>query len=299
MLIEGVTITSHTIIPYLGVGHYVQGDWLNGTLYLGSELGLLFLENSLRDRAGAADFGRYPSFANRELFVKSRGLSPSSHAVNLYADLAHHSAFYVRLLDFYSAYKGFHGRTAARNKVRLSDESIPDLMLSPFKPKYLTDPWVFGPAVLASVVSILGERHDRPLSSATSLTMFNSPFAPAEAAFLHGGVDAYRYMLVASGEEMFFRGALQTELTERADPVVAVGVSSLLFGAWHIPNNDVGGALAATAGGLYLGYRYTASGYDLGEVIAIHFWLDFIVSLVEFIQNPGDGRFVYGITWKL
>jgi membrane protease YdiL (CAAX protease family) len=298
-LVEGVSITSHTHIPYLGAGHFVQGDWLNGTLFLGSEVGLLVLENSLRARVGPGDFGRYPAISNGSISVKSNGLSPASEAMKQYADLAQHSEFYVRLLDFYSAYRGFHARTSLLNKVRLPEESVPSLMLSPFKPKYLTDPWVFAPALLAGVVSFIDAGNNRSLSSVREMTMLNANFSPTGAAFVHGGIDAYRYTVVASGEEMFFRGALQTELTERTDPALAVGLSSLLFGAWHIPNNGVSGALAATAGGLYLGYRYETSGYDLGEVIAIHFWLDFITSVMEFIQNPRNGRFVYGITWKL
>jgi membrane protease YdiL (CAAX protease family) len=158
---------------------------------------------------------------------------------------------------------------------------------------------VFAPVILAGVASYIDASNNKPLSSARTIEMFNSAFSPTGAAMVHGGVDAYRYMMVASGEEMFFRGALQTELTERTHPTVALGLSSLLFGAWHIPNNGVAGALAATAGGLYLGYRYQESGYDLGEVIATHFWLDFIVSVMEFARNPRDARFVYGITWKL
>jgi membrane protease YdiL (CAAX protease family) len=298
-LVEGISINTHNPIPYLAVGHFVQGDWLTGAAYLGSEAGAIVLENEFRDRVGPGDFGRYPSVSTSGLYLKTSGLSSGSQANFQLAELARHTGFYVRLLDFYSAYRGFHAQTSLLNRVRLPEESVPSLMLSPFKPKYLTNPWVFAPLLLAGVGSYFDSRSDRSLSSASDITMLNTRFSPGGAAAVHGGIDAYRYVLVASGEEMFFRGALQTELTERTEPAVAVGVSSLLFGAWHIPNNGIGGALAATLGGLYLGYRYEASGYDLGEVIATHFWLDFIVSVMEFLQNPRNGRFVYDIRWTM
>jgi membrane protease YdiL (CAAX protease family) len=297
-LVEGISINIHTPIPYFGAGHFIQGEWLSGAAYLGSELGMVILENALRDRVSPGDAGRFPPVSNSTLSLKTEGLGPASHAFQQYAEVAHQTQFYVRLLDFYDAYRGFHARTSILNKVQLSDQSVPGLMLSPFKPRYLTNPWVFGPLLLAGVSSYIDSRSDKSLSSAGEITMLNARFTPTGAAVGHGVIDAYRYMLVASGEEMFFRGAIQTELTERTEPAVAVGVSSLLFGAWHIPNNGIGGALAATLGGLYLGYRYEESGYDLGEVIATHFWLDFVTSVVEFIQNPRNGRFVYSITWN-
>ena len=98
---------------------------------------------------------------------------------------------------------------------------------------------------------------------------------------------------------MYYRGIVQTELTERLHPSLALAVSSLLFGASHIPNQGLGISSAATVVGGYLGYRYKSNGYDLGEVIATHFWLNFLPSVVEFIKDPTSTGFVYKINWKL
>ena len=109
----------------------------------------------------------------------------------------------------------------------------------------------------------------------------------------------YKHVLTAAGEEMYFRGIVQTELTERLHPNIALVVSSLLFGAWHIPNNGLGSSIGSTVGGGYLGYRYKSNGYDLGEVIATHFWINVVGNVVEFMKDPSGNSFVYKINWKL
>jgi len=299
VLVEGVSLATETAIPYLGVGHFLQKDWLSGSLFLGSELGVVLMERRLRDRAGPNDWSQYPPINSTELYSKTGGRSSSSAALVQYADLARHTGFYLRLIDFYSAYRGFHAATAATNAVRPRDESIPDLMVSPFKLRHLTNPWVYAPVALTAIITYFDSQNSKPISSTRDIEMFNSRFSPTGAALVHSGVDAYRYLLVAAGEEMFFRGALQTELEERTGRTGGLVFSSLLFGLAHLPNKNVLGALGATVGGFYFGYRYQASGYDLGEVIATHFFLDFVPSVIEFIQNPRNGRFVYSIHWRL
>jgi membrane protease YdiL (CAAX protease family) len=60
-------------------------------------------------------------------------------------------------------------------------------------------------------------------------------------------------------EEMFFRGLLQGQLVERFGPVIAIGLSAIVFGSAHIAN-DPG------IGGLLLALSVGTSGVVLGMV---------------------------------
>ena len=171
-------------------------------------------------------------------------------------------------------------------------------MLSPFKPKYLTNPWVFIPPIFGAGITYVSIKHDHRLSSVQSINMFNTDLTPNQATEFVAGSNGFRYMMVASGEEMFFRGMLHTELSERTSPTIAIASSSLLFGLSHVPSNGWGNGLGATLVGLYLGYRYENNGYDLGEGIATHFWLDWVDKMVEFLIDPKRCTFVYSISWK-
>jgi len=296
---EGIWIMTNYPIPYLGFGHFLQKNWVSGSIFFGTELGLLFLKSGLENKVGPQNIRRYPNISNDAVYIRRNGLSSVSNAYQQYANIAYQSAYYVPMIDLFSAYRTLHNGTFATNKVQMDGTSIPNLLLSPFKPKYLVNPWVFLPIILCEGGNYFESRSDKPLSSARDVTLFNSTYTPTQAAFVHMGVSAFKYILVATGEEMMFRGIIQTQLTESTNPTAAIIISSLLFGAWHIPNNGLGNALGATLIGLYAGYRYQHNGYDLGEVIALHFWLDWFASSIGFIQNPQQAQYVFGINWKL
>lgn len=298
-LIEIFSLAYNYPVPYLGLGHFFQKDWMKGSFYFGSEVSLFLLRNGFSDKVGARNYQLYPDISNDTVYFRRQGLSQSANKYEEYADLAHHSLYYLRLIDFFSSYRLLHKRTSRTNKIQIDGRGIPSLMLSPFKPKYLKNPWVWGPIVIAGIVGYFSSGSDKPISKASSIIMFGKQYTPVQATLLTAGIKAYRYTLVATGEEMFFRGVIQTELTELTSPVLAVTLSSLFFGLMHIPDHGLSGGLIATAAGLYLGYRYQKSRYDLGEVIGIHFWLDWLPTVIEFVRNPKKGDFVFGISWEL
>jgi len=298
-IIEGVSITSGYPIPYLGVGHFLQKNYISGIFFFGTELGLLFLKSRLENKVGPQDFRRYPNISNDAVYFRRDGLSSVSNAYHQYAIIANQSALYVPMIDLFSTYRTLHLETSAMNKVQMDGTSIPNLLLSPFKPKYLTNPWVFLPTLSLGVGNYFGSASNKPLSSARDVTLFNSAYTPAQAALLYMSIDAFNYVLVAAGEEMMFRGIIQTQLTEFINPTAAIVISSLLFGAFHIPNNGLANAIGPTLYGLYAGYRYQHNGYDLGEVIALHFWIDWLQDSAGFLQNPQKSKYVFGINWKL
>lgn len=297
-LVEAVTISSHKQIQYFGLGHFVQRDWQSGLAFLGGEVGLLRLKQDFLNGVEPVDHRRYPAPPDAAMYSRPEGLSAASRADQDYASIANLVANNVRMADFYSAYRRLHGRSGRTNRVRLGQENPVRLSLSPFKPRYFTNPWVFAPILVAGTAGYFGSSSDRPLSSASDVTMFDRTLSPSEALGTYAMVQAFRYTTVAVGEELFFRGALQTELIERTTPGFALGAAAVLFGAWHVPNNGWAGGLAGVAAGLYLGHRYQASGYDLGETVALHFWLDWLPTLIAFARDPRDAQFVYAIDWK-
>lgn len=211
----------------------------------------------------------------------------------------------MRMVEIYSTYRNLHARTAATNKVELERESIASLVMSPFKWRYIKNPWVYMPVVISGGLSFfLSSSENPPLSDAQEIVMFGNRYSPYRAFLLFSAIATYKHVLTAAGEEMYFRGIVQTELTERLHPNVALVASSLLFGAWHIPNRSseagIGSILVGTTlvGG-YMGYRYKSNNYDLGEVIAMHCWSNVLMSVVEFIRDPSSNQFVYKINWKL
>lgn len=288
---------SKEIIPHLGIGHFLQKDWQAGFFFLGSELGLLLLSDKLFDKAGPRDYQLYPDSSNEMFYFKRDGLSAAADRYEKYARLAKFTLYQFSLIDFFSSYRMLHSKTASVNKVKMVKTSIPSLMLSPFKPKYLKKPWILVPAVISGAFGVFS-KNDMPISKANSLTMLGSQFSPAQATLIASSLNAYTYTLVACGEEMFFRGVLQTEFTERLKTLPAITLSSLIFGLFHVPSGGVYNGLFATGAGLYFGYRYHRNGYDLGEPIAAHFWWDFLESFISFLKNPRDTWFVYSINWK-
>lgn len=97
---------------------------------------------------------------------------------------------------------------------------------------------------------------------------------------------------VGIGEESFFRGFLQSSLSETFTPFGGIAISSLAFGAAHIPN----GALLEhmdrrayyttilpfiTISGFYYGW-VTYKNCSLKESVALHSWYDFVIFLASY-----------------
>lgn len=296
---EMAAVSTDLKLPYLGLGHFVQQEWFAGSSFFAAELGMTGLANMMRNKVPSANWNLYPRYSNNLGYVNSKGLSAQGRAYNDYADIFDLLYYYTRLVDVYTSYRTAHRKNAHFNKVNMEDEGIISLFASPFKPRYLVNPWVFVPVILAGTGAYFSSESDKSLSDAEQITMFNSTSSGSGTLLKYGGIQALRYMFVAAGEEMLFRGVIQTELTERTKPLFAIGGSSLLFGLWHVPSQGIGGGLKTTLIGLYLGYRYNNNGYDLGEVIATHFWIDWIGSIIELIRDPRNARFVYEIKWKM
>ena len=78
----------------------------------------------------------------------------------------------------FSSYRDFQRRTPGINKINMDETGIPGFILSPFKPKYLADSWVFIPTVLVAGIAVLLYKNEKPLSSAKEIMKFNKSCSP-------------------------------------------------------------------------------------------------------------------------
>jgi membrane protease YdiL (CAAX protease family) len=121
------------------------------------------------------------------------------------------------------------------------------------------------------------------------------------------GVGAGLFGHVAIGEEVLFRGYLQSKLARSYGERGGWIGASVIFGLAHAPN-----ALALegdqqrdyllyalpiiTAAGGYLGWLYRDSDYGLASPVAMHFWYDLLLTTTFFVIDPDSSPFQAGVT---
>lgn len=182
----------------------------------------------------------------------------------------------VTFYGIYAAYRD--ARLFNRNsgyKYHMPTDSLADLTLAPFNYRVLKKPEVWG-GLFASLGLAMGVSyiHYKATQSIPIVSSSVGDYLSPALAFPIG-----------IGEESLFRGFMQPMLAEGFTPAGGIALTSLLFGAAHIPNAQ---ALPAherwsyycislpliTLLGAYDGwvsYKYTS----LQESVALHTWYDF------------------------
>ncbi|GAA4905729.1 CPBP family intramembrane glutamic endopeptidase [Streptomonospora salina] len=94
----------------------------------------------------------------------------------------------------------------------------------------------------------------------------------------------------AATEEVLFRGVLYRIVEEKAGSWISLGLTSLLFGLWHLPNaNATGiGLVAAGVAGAMIAAAYAAT-RNLWLPIGIHFGWNFAAAGVFSTEVSGNG----------
>lgn len=104
---------------------------------------------------------------------------------------------------------------------------------------------------------------------------------PDAATLIKGLQDAsfgvVLFVAVALGEELIFRGYVQTNLQEGAGRMIALTISSVLFGLFHSLNPNLSGLglLNLALAGIVLGVGYSVTG-NLWLPIAYHFAWNYV-----------------------
>lgn len=286
-------VFDRTELPCAGIGHFLRKDYASGSFFALSEgLTYYFWRSSIAKK----DTNAYPCSSTLTIFYRNgvRGFSPQQFAMLQLGGYSYQTYMNLRFLDAFTTYRNY--RASEPHSIVLTDQPILDLSVSPFKWKYLREPEVFLPMLAAAGASLFDERRGPSVFDARTLNWFGLEVSPSEATIGTTLLETFGFTLLAIAEEGFFRGVLQTELSERVNPNFGLVASSLMFGLAHVPLQGWVYSLRATLAGFYLGWQYKKSGYDLGRVITLHFHIDFLPTIISFFRSPLNGRGVYSAT---
>ncbi len=187
------------------------------------------------------------------------------------------TAFNTWLYGIYAAYRDvrlYNGQSGY--SYQMPTDSLADLSYAPFNYKVLGKPEVWGgllgSLILGSAVTYVAF-HDKIMSIATQ--SLSKSFTPVIA------------LPVSIGEESFYRGFIQSQLSEVLTPWGGIAVSSMLFGASHIVNGMIMEPELRpgyfkfvlpflTLFGVYDGWL-THKNHSLKSSVALHAWYDFVL----------------------
>ncbi len=282
-----------TGLPIAGLGHFLREDYAYGATYAISEgITYSFWKSTPVNRDTAAS----PCLAEPGLRFRRgvRGYSPTEFAKLSLTAYSYQAYMNVRFLDAFTTYRNY--RATETHPWQIGSQPIADLAASPFRWKYLREPDVYIPLLLTAGLEFTDEPQGPPMLALKSLNWLGLDLSPASATLGATLLESAGFLLLAVAEEGFFRGVIQTELSEHVSPDFGLIASSILFGAGHYPLHGLTYSLRAVAGGLYLGWRYKESHYDLGRPIAIHFYIDFMPILVQILRDPLSARGTYSVS---
>lgn len=173
---------------------------------------------------------------------------------------------------FMSSYDAYQSRAKYRrfdNAVTISTKPVSQLWKAAFKWENLAKPSTYIPLLLAAAY-VSSRDNVYAIQRGDSASLFE-----AHSANLAGN------MFTAVGEEAFFRGYLNTELSHQLGQSSGLVVSSLLFGALHSGSGNQANFGTATAIGGYLGWLHQRNNYDLEQAVAVHYWFNVISGIAE------------------
>lgn len=189
---------------------------------------------------------------------------------------------------------------------RLDPSKVSTLATAPFRPAYLLNPWVIGFAALGVGANLLTvKRHSpgRGFRAVTGVSYLGDHYGRDAGT---AALSAYWIPIsygAGEAEEMLFRGVLQADWEEQWGTTAGWMAASGVFGLAHLthPRRADSWVQAgfATAAGVWLGWRFRATGYRLGEPIAAHVWFDIAAGVTAFLldpaENPLGARIRFGI----
>lgn len=190
----------------------------------------------------------------------------------------------------------------ARQLPYTPQDTLGELAWAPFNWRVMKKPAVWGGLALTLAagvgVSLLID-DDLDADPGGDVNLFGRPTSPVLGYAAGGAALAGTFAHVAVGEEILFRGVVQSRLARSYGETTGWVAGSLLFGAAHAPNALVldgadrtrylaVGLPFITVIGSYLGKLYQWDDYSLTGPVALHFWYDFLLSATFFALDPED-----------
>lgn len=210
---------------------------------------------------------RYDEGSNREFINKT----------TLKFDYAARLATDTALYSSYGAYRDARSRDNSGYRTPLPNESLSDLAAAPFTLRYLSRPTTFVPLAIEAA-AILASRGGYGIYRASDVS--------------EGDLHTFNFVaneMTAVGEEAFFRGFLNNELSDRWGDSAGLATSSVIFGLAHSGQGQTANVLQATAAGLYLGWLHQRNGFGAGEGVALHYWFN-VLAGISAIRDGGSAE---------
>ena len=260
-----VAALSSALVP--GLGQAFQGDYGVAATHFG------VFAASLATAIGYED---KPDFIKDDVRYKD----PDRETINqttLRRDFALRLATDTALYSSYAAYRDGRERNNSGYRTPAPKESLGDLAVSPFRWEYLSRPTTFIPIGLQAL-AVFGSKG--------GYGIYRYPDVSKDQLHLYN-VTANEFTGV--GEEAFFRGFLNNELSNRWGNGWGLAGSSAIFGLAHTGQGDTANSLEAAAAGAYLGWVHQRNDFQVGEGVAIHYWIN-VLSGIAAIRHGGSAN---------
>jgi len=260
------------VVP--GAGQASNGDYGEAALHFGVFAVSVYGVIRYQDKSDYLDADqRYDEDNNRE-FINKTTLR-YDYAARLVTDMALYSG--------YAAYRDARERDNAGFRTPAPRESLTDLAVAPFSINYLSRPTTFIPLAIQA----LALYHYKDSTDAYGIYRAND----VSERDLHVFNLAANEM-TAVGEEAFFRGFLNNEFSSRYGDNAGLATSSAIFGLAHTGQGQTANVLEATLAGAYLGWVHQKNGFEVGEGVALHYWIN-VLAGISAIHNGGSAELLH------
>ena len=190
-------------------------------------------------------------------------------ALRIATDTAFYSSF--------AAYRDGRSRDARNYRTPAPQEKLSDLAVAPFKWEYLSRPTTFIPLGI-QLVAAASDRYG----------VYRAPDVSTNALYAY---ELTANEFTAVGEEGLFRGFLNNELSDRWGNGWGLAGSSAIFGLAHSGQGQTANAVQAGLAGAYLGWVQQRNNFQIGEGVAIHYWVNVIAGIAA-IRHGGSAQLV-------
>jgi hypothetical protein len=260
-----LSAVASAIVP--GLGQASQGDYGTAAAHFGVFAASL---------SGALYYQHKPDLLSDDVRYDD-GNREFINQTTLRRDLALRVATDTALYSSFGAYRDARARNDLSYRTPAPKETLSDLAVAPFSWEFLSRPTTFIPLALQAWAA-----------SRSKYGIFRADDVSSGDLHLYN-VTANGFTAV--GEEGFFRGFLNNELSSRWGDGWGLTGSSLLFGVAHTGQGDTANALQATLAGAYLGWVQQRNGFQIGEGVALHYWFN-VIAGISAIRKGGSATLV-------
>ena len=180
---------------------------------------------------------------------------------------------------------------------------LSELLLAPFNPKVIKSPLVIIFAVLGVIDGHVSyPKSNKLYSDISTIIAANNQMSRDTGTYYYEGMALSISCGAAISEEMAFRGLMLPIMDYTYGKRVGLITTSMTFGLLHLLNPDIDKPLylvsQATLAGFVFGHHVQHNDYKLSQVIAAHFWYNFVSMTTTWITNPKENPLGIGVRFK-